>query len=38
MAKEQVRPNKEARKPKAKPPETTNASSPTRKLLGIRST
>ena len=39
MAKGQVRSNKEARKPKAKPPKKTNASNPTtRKLLGIRST
>ena len=38
MAKGQVQSNKEARKPKAKPPKETSAPNPTRKLLGIRST
>lgn len=38
MAKGQVRSNKEARKPKAKPQKKTNASNPSRKLLGIRGT
>ena len=35
MAKGQVRSNKEARKPKAKAPKKTNASTPSRKTLGI---
>jgi len=38
MAKGQVRSSKEVRKPKAKPQKETNASKPSRKLLGIRST
>jgi hypothetical protein len=37
MAKEQKRSNKEARKPKAKASKKSNASEPSRKLLGIRS-
>jgi hypothetical protein len=36
MAKGQKRSNKEARKPKAKAPKKSNASQPSRKLLGIR--
>lgn len=35
MAKGQIRKNKEVRKPKAKPPKKTNASTPSRKTLGI---
>jgi hypothetical protein len=35
MAKGQIRSNKEVRKPKAKPPKKTNASTPSRKTLGI---
>lgn len=35
MAKGQVRSNKETRKPKAKAPKKTNASTPSRKTLGI---
>ncbi len=37
MAKGQKRSNKEARKPKGKAPMKSNASQPSRKLLGIRS-
>lgn len=36
MAKGQIRSNKEARKPKVKTPEKTNASKPSRKALGIK--
>jgi hypothetical protein len=35
MAKGQKRSNKEARKPKAKAPKKSNASQPSKKLLGI---
>jgi hypothetical protein len=37
MAKGQKRSNKEARKPKAKTSKKPNASQPSRKVLGIRS-
>jgi hypothetical protein len=37
MAKGQKRSNKEARKPKAKVPKKSDASQPSRTLLGIRS-
>ena len=37
MAKGQQRSNKETRKPKAKGPKKTNASNPSRKVLGIQS-
>ncbi len=35
MAKGQMRSNKEARKPKAKPPKKGNASNPTQKATGL---
>lgn len=36
MAKGQKKSNKEVRKPKAKAPKKTNASQPSRKIMGIR--